>query len=146
MNGSSNRASESSASADAVRLAERYVGAYTDRDLDAMLAVMDEDVVSYPAPLFGHRPHFGHAGVREWWAAMLASYERYEVVVSEVCQIGTDRAAVLGEIRSAKGSPLSPWAVVVRIRNGLIIESRSYLSDKDLLEELRLLGEPSTIR
>jgi hypothetical protein len=63
MNGSSDPASESVAHSDAVRVAERYVGAYADRDLDAMLAVMDEKVVSHPAPLFGHRPHYGHAGV-----------------------------------------------------------------------------------
>ncbi len=56
MNGSSERASESVADSDAVGVAKRYVGAYTDRDLDAMLAVMDENVVSHPAPLFGHRP------------------------------------------------------------------------------------------
>ena len=46
---------------EAVRLAERYVGAYNDRDLDAMLALQDESVMSYPAPLFGHRPNAGHA-------------------------------------------------------------------------------------
>ena len=67
------RASESLAGADAMsRVAERYVRAYQDRDLAAMLAVLDENVVSYPAPLFGHRPHVGHTGVREWWAAMAA--------------------------------------------------------------------------
>jgi len=48
--------SESLTYADAVRVAERYVGAYNDRDLDAILAVQAEDVVSYPAPLYGHRP------------------------------------------------------------------------------------------
>lgn len=142
MIGVPDRASESLIDADPVRVAERYVRAYKARDLGAMLAVMDENVVSHPAPLFGHRPHFGHAGVRSWWAAMMASPESYEVVVSEVRQIESDRVAVLGEIRGI-GRRLSPWAVVVRIRNGLIIESRSYLSDKSLLEELGLLEGPS---
>src|SRR5690242_13263744 len=76
-------ASESLAQADAVRIAERYVGAYTARELDAMLAAMDDNVVSYPAPLFGHRPHVGHAGVRAWWAAMMAGAS-FDVVVNEV--------------------------------------------------------------
>jgi ketosteroid isomerase-like protein len=102
-------------------------------------------VVSYPAPLFGHRPHFGHAGVREWWAAMMASDQGYDVVMSEVRQVEPDRVAILGEIRSGRtGRRLSPWGMLVRIRNGLIIESRSYLSDTDLLEELGLLGEQLT--
>jgi len=129
---------------DAVRLAERFVGAYNSRNLDAMLAVQDEDGVSYPASLYGHRPHFGHAGVREWWAEIVASGVRYEVVVGEVRQIESDRVAILGEIHGGNGSRLSPWAVVVRVRNGLIIESRSYLSDKDMLVEFGVLGESPT--
>lgn len=132
-------ASQALTYAEAVQLVERYIGAYTRRDLDGMLAVMDENVVSYPAPLFGHRPHFGHAGVRGWWAAMLASNERYDVQVTEIRQIGSDRIAILGEVHGAAGKPLSPWAVLIRVRNGVIVESRSYLSDKELLAELGLL-------
>jgi ketosteroid isomerase-like protein len=115
--------------AEAVRLAQSYVAAYNDRDLHAMLALQDENVVSYPTPLFGHRPHIGHAGVRAWWEAMMAAGLSYEVVVSDV----------LGEVRD-HGERLSPWGALVRVRNGLIIESRSYLSDKELLDEVGLLG------
>ena len=125
--------------AEGVLLAERYVRAYQDRDLEAMLAVLDEDVVSYPVALFGHRPNCGHAGVREWWEAMTASRDRYEVVVTDIRQIESDRVAVLGEVSG--GDPpelLSPWGLLLRIRDGLISESRSYLSDKDLLEEMGL--------
>jgi ketosteroid isomerase-like protein len=140
------RASESSADADAIiRVAERYVGAYQDRDLPAMLAVMDENVVSYPAPLFGHRPHAGHAGVRERWAAMMAGNETYDVVVSEVRRVDSSRVALLGEIHS-RGRRLSPWAVLVRIRDGLIIESRSCLSDETLLDDLGMVEEAATTR
>lgn len=130
--------------AEAVRLAERYVGAYNDRDLEAMLALQHDDVVSYPSALFGHRPHFGHAGVRAWWEAMVVSGRWYEVVVHEVRPLDADRFAILGEIREY-GEPLSPWGVVVRVRKGLIVESRSYLSDADLLESLRLIGEPGPL-
>jgi hypothetical protein len=84
--------------AGAVRLAERYVGACNDRDLDVMLAVQDENVVSYSARLFGRRPHRGHAGVREWWEAMVASGRWYEGVVSWVRLLASDRFALLGEI------------------------------------------------
>ncbi len=140
MSGLADRASELSTLADDVDVARRYVDAYNKRDLDAMLAVMDEDVVSYPAPLYGHRPHFGHSGVRAWWATM-ASNDAPEVVVSEVRQLGSGRVAVLGEIRSPGGRRLSPWAVIVVVRNGLIIESRSYLSDEALLSELGLLEQ-----
>jgi ketosteroid isomerase-like protein len=130
------RASESSPDADAmISVAQRYVRAYQDRDLAAMLAVLDENVVSYPAPLFGHRPHVGHAGVREWWAAMMARNEAYDVVVSEIRQLDSARVAVVGELHS-EGKLLSAWAVLVRLRDGLIVESRSYLSDERLLDDL----------
>ena len=94
--------------AGAVRLAERYVGAYDGRDLDVMLAVPDKNVLSYPARLFGRRPHRGHAGVREWWEAMAAGGRWYEGVVSEVRLLASDRFAILGEIRD-RSEPISPW-------------------------------------
>jgi hypothetical protein len=125
--------------AKAVRLARAYVGAYNDRDLGAMLALQDEEVISHPSRLFRNGPHRGHAGVREWWAAMVASGRWYEVVISDIRLVGPDRVAIIGEIRE-HGEKLSPWGVVVRVRDGLIIESRSYLSDEELLEELGLLG------
>lgn len=131
--------------ADAVGLAKRYVASFNDRDLDAMLALQDENVVCHPTPLFGHRPHTGHAGVRDWWAAMLASSRSYQVVVSEVRQLDPDRVAVLGAVLE-HGQVLSPWGVLVRVRDGLIIETRSYLSDTELLDNLRLLGASSSAR
>jgi ketosteroid isomerase-like protein len=125
--------------AQAVALAERYVGAYNDRDPQAMLAVQDEDIVSYPSRLAGATPHRGHDGVRAWWNQMVAADTWYEVVIGEIRQHHPDRVVILGEIRE-HGEPISPWCVVIRVRNGLIIESRSYLSESDLLEHLGLIG------
>jgi len=102
---------------------------------------MDENVVTHPLPLFGFGPYRGHAGVREWWAAMEASGAQYDFVVREVREIEPDRVAVLGELHSSTGMLLGPWALLVRIRDGLIIESHSYLSDEDTLERLGLLGD-----
>ena len=126
---------------EAVRLAQSYVAAYNDRDLAAMLALQDENVVSHPVRIFGYRSLTGHAGVRAWWEAMEASGKWYEVVVSDVRLLGADRVAILGEIRD-RGELMSPWAVLFRVHNGLIIESRSYLSDTELLDELGLLERP----
>lgn len=123
----------------ATRLAHAYVDAYNNRDLEGMLALMDEGVVSHPSRLFGIRQHEGHAGVRDWWQAMVDSGRWYQVVIRDVRQPEPDCVVALGEIRD-QGQPVSPWGVVVRLRGGLIVESRSYLSDEDLLEELGLLG------
>lgn len=72
-----------------------------------MLAVMDEEVVSHPAPRFGHRPHFGHADVRAWWAAMMA--DPHDIVVSEVRTIDSDRVVVLGEVHSKGKRRIPSW-------------------------------------
>lgn len=125
--------------AQAVALAERYVGSYNDRDLEAMLAVQDESIVSYPSRLGGATPHRGHDGVRAWWNAMVAAGTWYEVVIGEIRQYQPDRVVILGEIRE-HGEPISPWCVVIHVRHGLIVESRSYLSESDLLEQLGLIG------
>jgi ketosteroid isomerase-like protein len=125
--------------AQAVALAEQYVGAYNDRDLPAMLAIQDENIVSYPSRLAGATPHNGHDGVRAWWNAMIAADTWYEVVIHEIRQHDPDRVVILGEIREHE-EPISPWCVVIRVRNGLIIESHSYLSETDLLEQLGLIG------
>lgn len=61
------------------------------------------------------------------------------MVVSEVRRVESHRFAILGEIRD-NGNLISPWGVLVRVRHGLIIESRSYLSDKELREALGLLS------
>jgi hypothetical protein len=119
-----------------LRLAERYVRAYGNRDLDAMLAMMDQAVVFRPSPLFGAgRSYIGHEGVREWWAEMMGSGERLDFVLREFRQITPDRVAVLGALHSgASGRRLVPWTGIMRIRKGQIVESRHYLSDEDVLE------------
>ena len=40
------------------------------------------------------------------------------------------------------GEPLSPWASVIVVRDGLILRHRSYLSSRELLDEIGLLPDP----
>lgn len=93
----------------AIRLAEAYVGAYNDRDLEAMLALQHENVVSYPSRMFGPRQTSGHDGVRDWWQTMVDSGRWYEVVIREIRVLIPDRIAILGEIRTT-GSLSAPGA------------------------------------
>ncbi|HEX5309308.1 MAG TPA: nuclear transport factor 2 family protein [Solirubrobacteraceae bacterium] len=122
----------------AAQLAERYLAAYNNRDLEAMLAVQDENVVSYPTRLGGAKPHRGHDGVRAWWREMAAGDRWYQVLIEEIRHLAPNRVAVLGEIYD-QGEQISPWCVVIGIRNGLIVESHSYLSESKLLEQLGVI-------
>jgi ketosteroid isomerase-like protein len=126
---------------DAERLGHAYVAAYNERDLDAMLAVLDPDVVAYPSPLFERRPaNVGHDGVRAWWQTMIDADRWYEVVVSHIRQAADGQWAIVGEIQQ-DGQFESPWLLVFRIRDGLISESRSYLSDEQVVAELGRLRD-----
>jgi hypothetical protein len=109
-----------------------------------MIAMMDGAVVFRPSPLFGGgRSYIGHEGVREWWAEMMGSGERFDFVLRDFRQITPDRVAVLGALHSgASGRRLGPWTGIMRIRKGQIVESRHYLSDEDVLEELGVFEEP----
>jgi hypothetical protein len=125
--------------AEAEHLARSYVAAYNDRNLGALLALMHPEIVSHPSPLFERHPVYnGHDGIRAWWNGMAATGRWYDVVVEEVRGIGADQWAIVGEI-CEKGETLSPWVVVFRVRDGLIAESRSYLSDRTLLTKLGVL-------
>jgi hypothetical protein len=70
MTGLPDRACESLTDAtQLIRLAERYIGAYRERNLEAMLALIDENVVSYPAwSCWARYMAGGRRSARErWW-------------------------------------------------------------------------------
>jgi hypothetical protein len=138
-------ATEQHAGVDSVTEAERlgraYVEAYNTRDLDAMLAVLDPAVVAHPSPLFERRPaNLGHEGVRAWWQTMVDSGRWYQVVISHIRQAADGQWAIVGEIQQG-GEVESPWLLVFRIKAGLITESRSYLSDEQIVADLGRLSE-----
>jgi ketosteroid isomerase-like protein len=127
---------------EAQRLGRAYVDAYNQRDLEAMLAVLAPDVVAYPSPLFERRPaNIGHDGVRAWWQTMLDADRWYEVAVSHIRQATDGQWAIVGEIQHG-GVVESPWLLVFRIKDGLISESRSYLSDEHVVAGLGRLPKP----
>jgi SnoaL-like protein len=127
---------------DAERLGRAYVEAYNRRDLEAMLGVLDADVVAYPAPLFERRPaNVGHDGVRAWWQRMVDANRWYHVVISHIRPAADGQWAIVGEIQQ-DGEIESPWLLLFRIKAGLITESRSYLSDEQVVADLGRLGDP----
>jgi hypothetical protein len=65
---------------------------------------------------------------------MTASSRRFDIVVREIRQLESDRVAVLGALHSSEsGRRLGPWTVILRVRNGRIVDSRSYLTDDEVL-------------
>ncbi len=121
---------------DGERLARAYMDALNDRDPEPLLELLDPSVEFVPTSLSRNRRKYkGHAGVRDWLKTAADRGNRYTGSVTEVRSVGADRWAILGQVR-LDGRVVAPLAVMIRVRNGLILESRSYLSDASLLHEL----------
>ena len=102
------RASQPLAEAEAVGLPERYVGAYNDRDLEAMLALRRRSSASRIRRRYSAIVHTGATmacatGGRRWRPATAATRSS----LREISQIGSDGVAALGEIHE-HGELLSP--------------------------------------
>jgi hypothetical protein len=115
------------------------MAALNERVPEALLEFLDPAIEFVPTPLSRtQRKYIGHAGVKEWLETALARGNRYEGRVIEVRKVGDDQWAILGQVW-LDDQPVSPLGVVIRLRGGLITESRSYMSDTDLLREVGVL-------
>jgi ketosteroid isomerase-like protein len=90
-----------------VELALRTLDAFKRRDVDALVALLDPDVVWEENPeLPGLREVYrGRAEVREWMVAVLEVFENLQVEVAELTELGGGNAARLGRRTAARGAP-----------------------------------------
>ena len=87
-----------------LELAYRAAEAFNRRDLDGLLALMDDDVevVSRIVVLEGGLR--GHDGVRRWWQNWLDTWPDYEVEVVEVRDAGDVTVAAIRAMGHGAGS------------------------------------------
>jgi ketosteroid isomerase-like protein len=76
-----------------VEIGLRTLDAFKRRDVDALVALLDPDVVWQENPeLPGLREVYrGRAEVREWMVAILEVFENLHVEVAEITELGDDR-------------------------------------------------------
>jgi ketosteroid isomerase-like protein len=106
-----------------VELFYRAIDAFNRRDLEALLALMDDDVELVPrqVALEGESSFRRHDGVRRWWNTVFDVFPDYSIEVGEVRDLGD---LMLGGIRlSGHGSGSDiPWDqaiwIMVRSRGG----------------------------
>ena len=91
-----------------VQLVRSGIEAVNRRDLDALLALMDDDVesVSRIAALEGGL--HGHPGVRQWWESWFESFPDYDIEIVDVHDHGE---VVIASLRA--------WATVQEARSPL---------------------------
>ena len=71
-----------------VELAHRAWDAINRRDLDAYLALMDEDVEAVPPMASIEGIYQGHDGIRRWWDSTLDAFSDFSIEVVEVRDLG----------------------------------------------------------
>jgi ketosteroid isomerase-like protein len=83
-----------------VELAYRITDAFNRRDLDAYLALTDEDVVE-GNPRFGAMEggYHGHDGTRRLWTDFLAVFPDFSLEFDEVYDIGENVTLAVGRAR-----------------------------------------------
>ena len=120
-----------------VELARRSIDAINRCDLDAYLALVDDDVegVSALAPIEGE--HHGHDGIRRWWDTVFDTWPDFTV---EVVELRSVEDLTLGTVRLSghgAGSDIpSEWMLwsVARWRQGKCVWWGNFRTRAEALE------------
>jgi ketosteroid isomerase-like protein len=93
-----------------VQLHHRAHDAFNRRDLDAFLALMDEDIefIPYEVAVQGGDPYRGHEGVRRWWKETFSVLPDIRVETCEIRDLG-ERNLVRGRLYAhgaGSGAPI----------------------------------------
>ena len=124
-----------------VELTRRGVQAFNDRDLDALLALLDDDVEIIPILAAMEGGFRGHDGVRRWWAGLIGSFPEIDIEVLEVRDLGD--VTVAGWRVSGRGAESdTPFDATVwqvhQWRGGKCVRWHAYPSKLEALEAVGL--------
>jgi ketosteroid isomerase-like protein len=124
-----------------VDLTRRAFQAFDDRDLEALLAMMDDDVEAFPILAGMEGGYRGHDGIRHWWASLLGTFPDFHAEIRELRDLGDLTLAVLRVRGRGAGSDTPVDAAawhVTRFRDGKCIAWRVYTSEREALEAVGL--------
>jgi ketosteroid isomerase-like protein len=124
-----------------VELVHRVADAFNRRDLDAYLALIDDDVEYVPRGVAMEGSYQGHDGIRRWWESVFGVWPDLTVEVVEVSDLGDLTLAALRALGHGAGSevPLEDtfWAAH-RWRRGKCVWSRTFATRAEALEAVGL--------
>ena len=121
------------------RTVRRWAQAVNARDTDALNAESDPSIDVYPlqiATVSGH--YIGHDGMRRWLDDMVASDIGHQVEFVGIRTLPDGRVALFGELY-VEGKLISPYSLIATVRSGKVTSMRSYLTDEQTMEHLKLL-------
>ena len=124
-----------------VELVYRAADAFNRRDLDASLALVDDDVEALPRAASMEGSYHGHEGIRRWWASLLGTFPDFQAEIRELRDLGDLTLAVLRVRGRGAGSDTPVDAAawhVTRFRDGKCIAWRVYTSEREALDAVGL--------
>jgi hypothetical protein len=110
-----------------------------DRDGDALVSYSHPDIDCYPlqvAKVSGH--YSGHDGVRRWLDDMEESDTGHHVMATGIRTLPDGRVALFG-VLLVEGKEISPYSLIATLQDDQVVGMRSYLSDEETMEHLKLL-------
>jgi ketosteroid isomerase-like protein len=121
------------------RLVRRWATAVNERDAETLISYSHAEIDVYPlqiATVSGH--YFGHEGLRRWLDDMIASDIGHNVEFVSIRTLDDGRVALFGAV-FVEGKEISPYSLIATLRDGKVVGMRSYLSDEETMEHLKLL-------
>ena len=120
-----------------VELIYRGFDTFNRRDLDAHLALLDDDVEANPRAGAMEGSYHGHEGTRRWWKDLLDAFPDFIVEVVEVRDLGDVTVATLHSLGRGAGSDTpaeeTVWHVA-RWRHGKVVWWRTFSTHDEALE------------
>ncbi len=120
-----------------VELTRRAFQAFNDRDLDAVLVGLHDEVEAFPRLAAVEGGYRGHDGVRRYWAQLLRTFPDFQVEILEVRDLG-DFMVVALRLRGHGVESDTPVDAAVwhvnQFRDGKVIWWRVYTSESEALE------------
>ena len=124
-----------------VELTRRTFQAFNERDIDAVLAGLDDEVEAFPRLAAVEGGYRGHDGVRRWWAQLLGVFPDFQVEILEVRDLGEFIVLTLRVRGRGSGSDTPVDATVWQVnqfREAKVIRWRVYTSESEALEAVGL--------
>jgi ketosteroid isomerase-like protein len=118
-------------------IVSRVLDAFSRRDADALVPLLDPDVLFEPAPTAArpYRTYIGHSGMREYLRDIEATWERLEVSVLEY-RHADSYVLVFGRIYAAGAGTVAddPATFVWRLEDGLVVWGKVFRNREEALE------------
>ena len=127
-----------------VELHHRLYDAFNRRDLDALLALADDEVEAVPLAVGVDGSAHGHAGMRRWVENWLGAFPDWSIEVVEVRDLGDVTVTAMRLRGHGAGSDIpldqAVWQVV-RWRRGKYVWWGNFRTEAEALEAVAL-SEP----